>query len=108
MRQDVVLFAEDWGSGASAWSTQRPETYADHLTAATSFAAATTRSHQPKPGQDPAEGLPPAGEAHCRYLTEWEDMKLRYALPADEAEVVALREVADGCLEQTVTYGPAS
>ncbi|MFC8412637.1 MULTISPECIES: hypothetical protein [Streptomyces] len=83
MRQDVVLLTEDWHSGASAWSTQRPETYADHLAAATSFAAATARSHQPKSDQDPAEELPPAGEAHCRYLAEWEDMKLRYALSAD-------------------------
>lgn len=68
VRQDVVLFAEDWYSGASTWSTQRPE-------------------------------------AHCRYLAEWEDMKLRHAPSADEAEAAALREVADGC-PQTVMHEP--
>ncbi|MDX3406437.1 hypothetical protein PV708_09445 [Streptomyces sp. ME02-6977A] len=50
---------------------------------------------QVRPG--PAEGLPLAGEAHCRYLAEWEDLKLRYAPSVDEAEAAALREVADGC-----------
>ncbi|MFG2317689.1 hypothetical protein [Streptomyces tendae] len=104
--QEVVLFAEDWDSGAAAWSTQRPETYANDLAAATPLAAATARSNRPKSDQDPAEGLAPAGEAHCLYLAEWEDMQRRWALPTDQTEVAALREVADGCPEQTVTYGP--
>ncbi|MFL9658674.1 hypothetical protein ACJ7VE_33735 [Streptomyces sp. PB17] len=105
-RQDVVLLTEAWDSGASAWPRQRPEAYADDLGAATSLVAATAPSNQSKSDQDPAEGLPPAGEAHCRYLAEWEDMKLRYALPTDQTEVAALREGADGCPEQTVTYEP--
>ncbi|MEU0476712.1 hypothetical protein [Streptomyces olivaceus] len=50
-------------------------------------------------------GCGPAGEAHCRYLAEWEDMKLRHAPSADEAEAAALREVADGC-PQTVMHEP--
>lgn len=91
----MVLFAEDWHSGASTWSTQRPEAYADDPGDATSLAAATARSNQSKSDQAPAEQLPPAGEAHCRYLAEWEDMKLRWALSADEAEAAALREMAD-------------
>ncbi|MDX3372442.1 hypothetical protein PV387_41895 [Streptomyces sp. ME02-6987-2C] len=95
--QEVVLFAEDWHSGASAWSTQRPEAYANDLAAAPHLAEDTARSNRPKFDQDPAEGLPLAGEAHCRYLAEWEDLKLRYAPSVDEAEVAALREVADGC-----------
>ncbi|MFJ8194998.1 hypothetical protein ACIQ8D_35465 [Streptomyces sp. NPDC096094] len=95
---DVVAVREAWqvlARWAAAGGRRHP-----HL------AAATARSHQSTSDQDPAEGLPPAGEAHCRYLAEWEDMKLRYALSADEAEAAALREVADGCPEQTVTYEP--
>ncbi|MEV6886142.1 hypothetical protein ACGFWG_31755 [Streptomyces sp. NPDC048405] len=103
VRQDVVLLTEDWHSGASTWSTQRPEAYANDPGDATSLAAATARSHQSKSDRNQAEQLPPAGEAHCRYLAEWEDMKLRWGLSADEAEAAALREVADGCPEQTVT-----
>ncbi|MGV9914553.1 hypothetical protein [Streptomyces tendae] len=97
MRQEVVLFAEDWDSGAAAWSAQRHETYANDPGAA-------TRSNQSRSDQAPAEGLPPASEAHCRYVGEWVGTKLRWGLSADEAEVAALREVADGCPEQTVTY----
>ncbi|MEQ6028300.1 hypothetical protein SOM70_37760 [Streptomyces salinarius] len=44
----VVLFAEDWDSGAAAWPRQRPEAYANDRGAATSLAAATTRSNQSK------------------------------------------------------------
>ncbi|CAM5580740.1 HNH endonuclease OS=Streptomyces tendae OX=1932 GN=GUR47_38225 PE=4 SV=1 [Streptomyces tendae] len=106
VRQDVVLFAEAWDSGASTWSTQRPEAYANHLGDATSLVASTARSNQSKSGQDPAEHLPPAGEAHCRYHAEWEGMKLRWARSADEAKPATLREVAGGCLEQTVTHEP--
>ncbi|GAA2705136.1 hypothetical protein ACN6LC_006242 [Streptomyces violaceoruber] len=102
----VVLLTEDWDSGASTWSAQRPQAYANDPGAAASLVAVTARSHQSKSGQDPAEGLPPAGAAHCRYLAEWEDMKLRWGLSADGAEVAVLHEVADGCPEQTVTYEP--
>ncbi|WP_308043632.1 hypothetical protein [Streptomyces olivaceus] len=59
VRQDVVLFAADWYSGASPWSTQRPEAHANDLGADTSLVAATARSHQSKSDQDSAPGLPP-------------------------------------------------
>lgn len=106
MRQEVVLFDEGWDSGAAAWSVQCPEAYANDRRAATSLGAATARSNQSKSDQDPAEGLPPAGKAHCRYVAEREDMKLRWAPSADEAEAATLREVADNCPEQTVTHEP--
>ncbi|MGV9969142.1 hypothetical protein ACWDU3_35150 [Streptomyces olivaceus] len=61
VRQDVVLFAEDWDSGASTWSTQRPEAHANDLGADTRLVAATARSRQSKSDQDPAQGLPPGG-----------------------------------------------
>jgi hypothetical protein len=105
MRQEVVLFAEAWDSGAAAWSVQRPEAYADDLAAAPHLAAATARSNRSTSDQDPPERLPEAGEVHCRYLAEWEDVKLRYAL-ASQAEAAALRGVADGRPEQVVTYEP--
>ncbi|WP_309030225.1 HNH endonuclease family protein [Streptomyces alfalfae] len=99
--------AEAWDSGASAWSAQRRETYANDLGAAASLVAVTARSNRSKSDQDPADWLPPAAEVHCRYVAEWVGTKLRWALSADEAEVAALGEVADGCPEQTVTYEPA-
>ncbi|MFE0204029.1 HNH endonuclease family protein [Streptomyces sp. NPDC058985] len=99
--------AEAWDSGASIWSAQRREAYANDLGAAASLVAVTARSNRSKSDQDPAQWLPPAAEVHCRYVAEWVGTKLRWTLSADEAEVAALREVADGCPEQTVTYEPA-
>jgi hypothetical protein len=99
--------AEAWDSGASTWSAQRREAYANDQGAPASLVAVTARSNRSKADQDPAQWLPPAAEVHCRYIAEWVGTKLRWALSADETEVAALAEVAAGCPEQTVTYEPA-
>ncbi|MFF9336971.1 HNH endonuclease family protein [Streptomyces albogriseolus] len=104
----MVPLAESWDSGASVWTTQRREAYANDQGAEASLVAVTARSNRSKADQDPAEWLPPATEVHCRYAAEWVGTKLRWSLTADEAEVAALREVAAACPEQTVTYEPAS
>lgn len=52
--------------------------------------------------------MPPAAEVHCRYIAEWVGTKLRWSLAAGEAEAAAVREVAAGCPDQTVTYEPAA
>ncbi|WP_055691234.1 HNH endonuclease family protein [Streptomyces prasinus] len=104
----MVPLAESWDSGASAWTAQRREAYANDQGAEASLVAVTARSNRSKSDQDPAEWLPPAVEVHCRYVAEWVATKLRWSLMADEAEVASLREVAAGCPEQTVTYEPAA
>ncbi|MFJ3213556.1 HNH endonuclease family protein [Streptomyces flaveolus] len=103
----MVPLAESWDSGASAWTAARREAYANDQGAATSLVAVTARSNRSKADQDPAQWLPPAAEAHCRYVAEWVGTKLRWSLSADETEVAALAEVAAGCPEQTVRYEPA-
>ncbi len=103
----MVPLAESWDSGASAWTAPRREAYANDQGADASLVAVTARSNRSKADQDPAEWLPPAAEVHCRYVAEWVATKLRWRLAADEAEVVALREVAASCPVQTVTYEPA-
>lgn len=104
----MVPLAESWDSGASAWSAQRREAYANDQGAAASLVAVTARSNRSKADQDPAQWLPPAADVHCRYVAEWVATKLRWSLTADEAEVAALREVAAGCPDQTVTYEPVA
>ncbi|MFG3323912.1 HNH endonuclease family protein [Streptomyces sp. NPDC048171] len=100
--------AEAWDSGASTWSAQRREAYANDLGAEASLVAVTARSNRSKSDQDPATWLPPAAEVHCRYIAEWVGTKLRWRLSADEVEAAAVREVAAGCPNQTVTYEPAA
>ncbi|MEU9523315.1 hypothetical protein [Streptomyces sp. NPDC048224] len=51
----------------------------------------------------PAQWMPPAAAAHCRYITEWIAPKLRWNLTADETEVAALREATAGCPDPRVT-----
>jgi len=104
----MVPLAESWDSGAFAWTPERREAYANDQGAAASLVAVTARSNRSKADQDPAQWLPPAAEVHCRYVAEWVGTKLRWALSADEAEVVALRETAASCPDQSVTYEPAT
>ncbi|MEE1931211.1 HNH endonuclease family protein [Streptomyces sp. TRM 70351] len=103
----MVPLAESWDSGASAWTAQRREAYANDQQAAASLVAVTARSNRSKADQDPAGWLPPAAAVHCRYAAEWTATKLRWNLAADAGEVAALRDLAAGCPEQTVTYEPA-
>ncbi|MGW4954801.1 HNH endonuclease family protein [Streptomyces parvulus] len=100
--------AEAWDSGASTWSAAQREAYANDLGADASLVAVTARSNRSKSDQDPATWLPAAAEVHCRYVAEWVGTKLRWSLSADEAEAAAVREVAAGCPDQTVTYEPAA
>ncbi|MFD4258256.1 HNH endonuclease family protein [Streptomyces sp. NPDC058534] len=100
--------AEAWDSGASGWTPERREAYANDQGAEASLVAVTARSNRSKADQDPAQWLPPAAAVHCRYVAEWVGTKLRWTLSADQAEAAALREVAMGCPDQTVTYEPAS
>ncbi|SDP62114.1 Protein of unknown function [Streptomyces sp. cf386] len=103
----MVPLAEAWDSGASAWTPQRRETYANDQGAEPSLVAVTARSNRSKADQDPAEWLPPATDVHCRYLAEWVGTKLRWDLAVDDAELDALEDMAMGCPGQTVTYEPA-
>src|SRR5690606_9630874 len=53
----MVPLAESWDSGASAWTAQRREAYANDQGADASLVAVTARSNRSKADQDPAEWL---------------------------------------------------
>ncbi|WP_239513005.1 HNH endonuclease [Streptomyces actuosus] len=88
------------------WTPERREAYANDQEAETSLVTVTARSNRIKSDQDPAQWLPPATDAHCRYVAEWVGTKLRWKLTADNAELAALSE-AEACPKRTVTYEPA-
>jgi hypothetical protein len=104
----MVPLAEAWDSGASAWTPARREAYANDQGTETSLIAVTARSNRSKADQDPAQWLPPAADAHCRYIAEWVGTKLRWNLTADDAELAALSEAAVACPDRTVTYEPVA
>jgi hypothetical protein len=103
----MVPLAEAWDSGASAWTAARREAYANDLGQDASLVAVTARSHRSKADQDPAQWLPPATGAVCRYVAEWTATKLRWNLTVDQAEQATLRNLAAGCTTTSVTYEPA-
>ncbi|MGA5430717.1 HNH endonuclease family protein [Streptomyces koyangensis] len=103
----MVPLAEAWDSGASAWTAARREAYANDQGQASSLVAVTARTNRSKSDQDPAEWLPPAPGALCRYGAEWTATKLRWALTIDAQEKTALLDIASSCDGTTVTYAPA-
>ncbi|MEW1852944.1 HNH endonuclease family protein [Streptomyces albidoflavus] len=103
----MVPLAEAWDSGASAWTAARREAYANDQGQPASLVAVTARTNRSKSDQDPAEWLPPAPGALCRYGAEWTATKLRWNLTIDTQEKTALHDIASSCDGATVTYTPA-
>ncbi|MFE2041951.1 HNH endonuclease family protein [Streptomyces sp. NPDC059477] len=104
----MVPLAEAWDSGASLWTAERREAYANDLGAPTSLVAVSAASNRSKADQDPAQWLPPATGITCRYASEWVATKLRWGLTADPVESQALARLAEGCLGTTVSYEPVA
>ncbi|MFG3398764.1 HNH endonuclease family protein [Streptomyces parvus] len=105
----MVALAEAWDSGASAWSAARREAYANDQGADVSLVAVTARTNRQKADQDPADWMPPAPEAQCRYVGEWVATKLRWGLTADDRELEALKVYSEGPCEDTIVrYTPAA
>ncbi|GGN62017.1 hypothetical protein GCM10012285_61730 [Streptomyces kronopolitis] len=103
----VVPLAEAWDSGASKWTPERREQYANDLGSERSLVAVSLGPNRTKGDKDPAEWMPPAKDATCTYAADWVTAKLRWQLTADRAEIKALRTTAAGCKDATVTVTPA-
>lgn len=100
----MVPLAESWDSGASAWSPERREAYANDLDAERSLVAVTAKTNRSKADQDPAQWMPPSADARCTYIADWVSTKLRWQLTADVAERDAIARIAEGCGRQQVEY----
>ncbi|MFE7029116.1 HNH endonuclease family protein [Streptomyces sp. NPDC057621] len=103
----MVPLAEAWDSGASTWTPQRREAYANDLGAERSLVAVTARTNRSKSDQDPADWMPPLADARCTYTADWVATKLRWQLTADDREQTALTEIAAGCGQEMVDYETA-
>ncbi|MFF9785152.1 HNH endonuclease family protein [Streptomyces nigrescens] len=103
----VVPLAEAWDSGASKWTAQRREQYANDLGAERSLVAVSLGPNRTKGDKDPAEWMPTAKDATCAYVADWASTKLRWKLTVDPTEARALRTIAADCPDTTVTFKPA-
>lgn len=82
----MVPLAEAWDSGASAWTPERREMYANDQTDPRHLIAVTGASNRSKSDQDPAEWMPTNKAYSCEYLTNWVSIKVRWSLSVDKTE----------------------
>ncbi len=99
----LVPLAEAWDSGASTWSSDRRMEYANDLVFSGSLIAVTASSNRSKSDSDPAEWEPPMASDYCTYATDWVEVKVRWSLAADRAEISSLRGMLKACGTQQTT-----
>ncbi|MCP9212597.1 HNH endonuclease family protein [Streptomyces cucumeris] len=92
----VVPLAEAWTSGASSWTDDQRQGFANDLTHS-QLVAVTDNVNQAKSDRDPAEWLPPKASYHCMYARMWVSVKHEYKLSVDDAEKSKLNEILGGC-----------
>lgn len=91
-----VPLAEAWRSGASSWSTDRREDFANDVTG-TELIAVTASVNMSKSDRDPAEWKPPRTGAYCLYAKMWIHSKHQWNLRLQSAEKSALQSMLDTC-----------
>ncbi len=89
-----VPLKEAWDSGASDWSTDRREDFANDLNAPQLWAVSPS-SNSSKGSSDPAEWMPSETGIHCDYATSWINVKHEWDLTIDPDEQQALTELLD-------------
>jgi hypothetical protein len=92
-----VPLKEAWDSGAHAWDSNQRQRFANDLDYPGSLIAVSASSNRSKGASDPAQWLPPNASYRCEYVRTWVEVKLRWNLSADPAEVSALRSVGASC-----------
>ncbi|MFD4406716.1 DUF1524 domain-containing protein [Nocardia sp. NPDC058499] len=91
----VVPLAESWRSGASEWSTEQREQFANDLESP-QLIAVTASSNRTKGDRDPASWHPiPAFE--CTYSRMWVAVKARWQLTLQQAEKDVLTRMLSTC-----------
>lgn len=89
----MVPLAEAWDSGASSWTAEERQMYANDLTDSRHLISVTGASNRSKSDRDPAEWMPTNKAYQCTYLANWVSIKVRWSLTVDEKELTAIKSV---------------
>jgi len=100
----LVPLKEAHDSGAALWSTDRKREYANDLATAHALIAVDLSANRSKGSRDPAAWLPTNTAYHCEYVRNWVDVKNKYGLTYDEAELTAIESI----LGKTITESSKS
>ncbi|OEJ25073.1 hypothetical protein AR457_11965 [Streptomyces agglomeratus] len=100
----LVPLAEAWRSGASAWTDEERERYANDMGDPRVLAAVTASEKRRKGDRDPARWEPSDDSADCRYIAEWAAVKARWKLSVDSDELAAMQNMVVECQTEEITY----
>lgn len=104
--EHVVARSEAWDSGASTWSAEKRQQFANDPLELMAVSSSGNRAHGEK---DAAGWLPSKGSSFgtnasydCKYVARQIAVKAKYGLSVDKAERQAMSSVLDTCPAQTV------
>ncbi|MFC3380501.1 HNH endonuclease family protein [Couchioplanes azureus] len=92
----MVPLANAWRSGASSWTTQRREEFANDLDDP-QLVAVSAAANRSKGDQDPSTWKPERTEAWCQYAADWITVKSRWELTVTDKEKAALTDMLEKC-----------
>jgi hypothetical protein len=92
----VVPLANAWRSGASAWTDDKREDFANDLDHPQLVAVSRT-SNRGKGDQDPSTWKPKSTGEWCEYAVDWIEVKSYWKLTVTTAEKAALTDMLEEC-----------
>jgi hypothetical protein len=92
----VVPLANAWRSGASAWTTDQREDFANDVDRPQLIASSQT-SNRSKGDQDPSTWKPKTTSIWCEYAEDWIEVKSYWKLTVTTAEKSALIDMMEKC-----------
>lgn len=92
----IVPLAEAWRSGASSWTTEKRQNFANDLSG-TQLIAVNASVNRSKGDQDPSTWQPPRSGARCGYAKWWINTKYRWGLSLQSSEKSALQSMVNTC-----------
>jgi hypothetical protein len=89
----TVALSEAHRSGASTWTTERKQSFANDLLNSVVLEVMDDSTNASKGDKDPSEWLPPNEKHHCTYVKNWVEIKTLYGLTFDEEEKIAIEKI---------------
>ncbi|KAM0262445.1 hypothetical protein ACHAQJ_001698 [Trichoderma viride] len=92
----MVPLKNAWISGASEWTTDEREAFANDITRPQLWAVSAS-SNRSKGDKSPDKWKPPLTSFYCTYAKSWIEVKSAYELTITSAEETALSNMLDTC-----------
>jgi hypothetical protein len=91
----VVPLAEAHRSGASKWSREKKQRFANDINNSGFLLAVDKSANRSKGDKDPASWMPPNDGYHCQYIKLWVSIKSEYDLNKDQKEIDAINGILE-------------